>query len=124
MVYSRSFYQVEGDMRRTVSAPPGVGHSAWSQLAPLSSCHSTGHWPPGHSDHSDTGCVYFPVDVDIESLMDWKIVNEKEQNNNFGQFQIDDLEKAALVDVNKKEIAVFKYGNDIIGKEEKIFKPQ
>ena len=86
-------------MRRTVSAPP--------VLAPMAEVKSSSFGPP----EEDTGCVYFPVSVDLDSLVDWKEVRPEENNN-------DDtlhLQKAALVNVNNKEVAVFKYGVDVIG---------
>ena len=86
-------------MRRTVSAPP--------VLAPMAEVKSSSFGPP----EEDTGCVYFPVSVDLDSLLDWKDVREgREENNND-----ETLQKAALVKVNNKEVAVFKYGEEVIG---------
>ena len=86
-------------MRRTVSAPP--------VLAPMAEVKSSSFGPP----EEDTGCVYFPVSVDLDSLVDWKDVREgREENNND-----ETLQKAALVKVNNKEVAVFKYGEEVIG---------
>ena len=96
------------DLRKTVSAP--------AVLAPLAGCSSHGQYGGATQYDPETGrqCVYVPVDVDVESLVDWKQVHEyggggQEMNNNF--------EKAALVNVNNKDIAVFKYGEDVIGKK-------
>lgn len=86
-------------MRRTVSAPP--------VLTPMSEVKSSSFGPP----EEDTGCVYFPVSVDLDSLVDWKHVREgREENNND-----ETLQRAALVKVNNKEVAVFKYGEEVIG---------
>ena len=88
-------------MRRTVSAPP--------VLAPMSEVKSSSFGRP--EPEEDSGRVYFPVSVDLDSLVDWRQVGPEENNN-------DDtlhLQKAALVKVNNKEVAVFKYGEDVIG---------
>ena len=86
-------------MRRTVSAPP--------VLAPMSEVKSTSLGPP----EEDSSRVYFPVSVDLDSLVDWKEVRPEENNNH----DTLPLQKAALVTVNNKELAVFKYGEDVIG---------
>merc|ERR1719242_910089 len=60
----------------------------------------------------DSSLVYFPVEVDLETLVDWKEVTrdqDREENNNY-----ETLRKAALVNVNNKDVAVFKYGDDVI----------
>ena len=97
-------YEEYPDVRRSVSAP--------SALAPMSSHGSYHHHP--HLQSQGGRCVYFPADVDIESLMDWKQWNEEgkwEQNNN----QRMEQERAALININSQEIAVFKYGEKLIG---------
>ena len=88
-------------MRRTVSAPP--------VLTPMSQLMEGSSLQP----KEDSGTVFFPVSVDLESLVDWKEVTEcrgREENNNY-----ESLRKAALVTVNNKDVAVFKYGDDVIG---------
>ena len=88
-------------MRRTVSAPP--------VLTPMSQLMEGSSLQP----KEDSGRVFFPVSVDLESLVDWKEVTEcrgQEENNNY-----ESLRKAALVTVNNKDVAVFKYGDDVIG---------
>ena len=88
-------------MRRTVSAPP--------VLTPMSQLMEGSSLQP----KEDSGRVFFPVSVDLESLVDWKEVTEcrgREENNNY-----ESLRKAALVTVNNKDVAVFKYGDDVIG---------
>ena len=82
-------------MRKSVSAPP--------LLAPkVEGGRSSGYpW------------VYFPANVDMESLVDWK--QRTEENNNH---MMDDMttsrDKAALVNINNKEVAVFRYGQEVI----------
>ena len=88
-------------MRRTVSAPP--------VLTPMSEVKCASFGPP----EEDTNCVYFPVSVDLDSLVDWKHARQGREENNNEQAA---LQKAALVKVNNKEVAVFKYGEDVIGK--------
>ena len=98
-------YEDYPDVRRSVSAP--------SALAPMAS-HGSYHQP--HLQPPGGRCVYFQADVDIESLMDWKHWNEEgkwEQNNNQRMNQVQD--RAALINVNSQEIAVFKYGEKMIG---------
>ena len=87
-------------MRRTVSAPP--------LLAPMAEVMSSSFGPP----EDDNGCVYFPVSVDLDSLVDWKEARQGREENNNEQAA---LQKAALVNVNNKEVAVFKYGQEVIG---------
>jgi len=60
------------------------------------------------------GPVFFPVEVDTDKLLDWKekLSLKDEQNNNH-------LERAALVNVNNTDIALFKYGETIIATNEK-----
>ena len=87
-------------MRRTVSAPP--------LLAPMAEVKSSSFDPP----EDDSGCVYFPVSVDLDSLVDWKDARQGREENNNEQAA---LQKAALVTVNNKEVAVFKYGQEVIG---------
>ena len=62
------------------------------------------------------GLHYFPVEVDVDKLVDWKEAanSDKEKNNNNPEGK----EKAALVTVNNTEIAVFKYGDTFIGRLE------
>ena len=84
-------------MRRTVSAPP--------VLTPMSEVKSSSFCPP----EEDSSRVYFPVSVDLDSLVDWRQVGPEENNND------ETLQKAALVKVNNKEVAVFKYGEEVIG---------
>ena len=62
------------------------------------------------------GLHYFPVEVEVDKLVDWKEAanSDKETNNN----NPGDKEKAALVTVNNTEIAVFKYGDTFIGMKE------
>ena len=89
-------------MRRTVSAPPVL--APMSELMESSSLRS----------EEDSGRVFFPVSVDLEELVDWKEVTHggvREENNNN-----ETLKKAALVNVNNKDVAVFKFGDDVIGK--------
>ena len=91
-------------MRKSVSAPP--------VLAPLAGGLMFDGAGEQYDPETSRQCVYFPVDVDVDSLVDWKQVHDQggdlEENNN--------VEKAALVNVNNKDIAVFKYGDDVIGK--------
>jgi len=75
------------------------------------------------------GPVFFPVEVDTDKLLDWKEKlsenpvedknlrsptkkEEDAQNNN-------EMEKAALVNVNNTDIALFKYGEKIIATSSK-----
>ena len=88
-------------MRRTVSAPP--------VLTPMSEVKSSSFDPP----EEDSSRVYFPVSVDLDSLVDWKHARQGREENNNEQAA---LQKAALVTVNNKEVAVFKYGQEVIGK--------
>ena len=55
--------------------------------------------------------IYPNSKVDTDKLLDWKekLSLKDEQNNNH-------LERAALVNVNNTDIALFKYGETIIGK--------
>ena len=88
-------------MRRTVSAPPA--------LAPMAQLLQNSRL----KREEDSGLVYFPVEVDLETLVDWKEVTrdqDREENNNYETHR-----KAALVNVNNKDVAVFKYGDDVIG---------
>ena len=92
-------------LRKSVSAPP--------ILAPMSMCYGAGASGSYNTFPEKTNCVYFQAEIDIESLVDWQQVNESgmwEQNNNYG-----DMDQAALVNVNNKEVAVFKYGENVIG---------
>jgi len=91
-------------LRKSVSAPP--------ILAPMSMCYGAGASGSYNTFPEKTNCVYFQAEIDIESLVDWQQVNESgmwEQNNNYG-----DMDQAALVNVNNKEVAVFKYGENVI----------
>ena len=97
--------EVPVGLRKSVSAPP--------ILAPMSMCYGAGASDSNNSFTDTRNCVYFQAEIDIESLVDWQDVHESgtwEQNNNYG-----DMDKAALVNVNNKEIAVFKYGDNMIG---------
>jgi len=63
----------------------------------------------------EEGLVYFPAEVDVDKLVDWKeaVKNDDatntEKNNNA-------LDKGAVINVNHTDIAVFKFGHSIIGK--------
>ena len=48
------------------------------------------------------GFKYFPVEVDLDRLFDWSQTEQQEGKN------------GARVTVNKKELAVFKYGDGVI----------
>ena len=52
------------------------------------------------------GMVFFPVELEVESMFDWK--KELEGDLQKGQ-------SGRLVTVNNKEIALFKYGDIILG---------
>jgi len=56
------------------------------------------------SDSEDSDLVYFPVDVDINNLKDWKNPDTME----------DEGKKGDLVHVNNTDVAVFKYGDKIL----------
>jgi len=59
--------------------------------------------------------VYFPVDMEVDKLLDWRAVTKKKElNNNNEDWNQNTGSKGALVKVNNTEVAVFKYGNDIL----------
>ena len=92
-------------MRKSVSAPP--------LLAPMAEPGGSSGDQEYEGGSPDTfpPWVYFPANVDIESLVDWK--QKTEENNNHMD---DDMsrDKAALVNINNKELAVFRYGQGVI----------
>ena len=71
--------------------------------------------------------VYFPAEVEFDSLVDWKIeaklkgsIKEKNNNkisnnNNNNNNNETEQKKGALVKVNNTEVALFKYGDDLLG---------
>ena len=65
------------DMRRTVSAPP--------VLAPLASASGWAGAQGGYDPDTLRPCVYFPAQVDMEALVDWRRVTE-ENNNQVNTF--------------------------------------
>ena len=67
------------DMRRTVSAPP--------VLAPLASSSGWGGAQGGYDPDTLRPCVYFPAQVDMETLVDWRRVTE-ENNNQVSTFTL------------------------------------
>jgi len=62
--------------------------------------------------------VYFPVDLDVDKLQDWKEILKTEQNNN-NLDKKDNRPGGALVKVNNTDIAVFKYGDSVLATSEK-----
>ena len=95
-------------IRKSVSAPP--------HLAPMAEAGggSRDRGYVGRSSDTNRQCVYFPADVEIESLVDWKQMTE--ENNNHMMDDMSSRDKAALVNINNKEVAVFRYGEEVIGK--------
>lgn len=77
----------------------------------------------GKEDEHDRQYVYFPVEVEVDKLVDWKVAatekgsktsNINNNNNNNNNVDMSDLKKGALVKVNNTEVAVFKYGDKIL----------
>ena len=62
--------------------------------------------------------VYFPVEVDLERLRDWKETLSSSQEGQSDTKQ-GSLPKGALVNVNKTEIAVFRYGDSVLATKER-----
>jgi len=71
--------------------------------------------------------VYFPVEVEVDDLVDWKeaarekgknnnnfMSNNNNNNNNNQDNHKDTHKKGALVKVNNTEVALFKYGEEIL----------
>ena len=77
-------------LRKAASAP-----------AALLSGPSTQHQPP---------LVYFPVPLDTEELVDWQEGGGEENNN-----EKEGRQKAALVTVNNTDVAVFRFGDSVLG---------
>ena len=94
-------------MRKSVSAPP--------LLAPMAEPgESSGDQEyEGGSSGTFRPWVYFPANVDIEVLVDWKQMTE-ENNNHMMDDMMASRDKAALVNINNKEVAVFRYGQQVI----------
>ena len=96
-------------IRKSVSAPP--------LLVPMAEAGGSSGDQEYEDGSPDTfrPWVYFPAEVDIESLVDWK---ERTEENNNHMMDIDDMttsrDKAALVNINNKEVAVFRYGQEVI----------
>ena len=94
-------------IRKSVSAPPVL-----APMAESGGCSGDQKYEDESQDHDTSRpWVYFPANVDIESLVDWK--QKTEENNNHMD---DDMsrDKAALVNINNKELAVFRYGQGVI----------
>ena len=84
----------------------------------------------GAEEENERQYVYFPVDLEVDNLVDWKIAakekgsnnnnksNKSNNNNNNNNNNVDlsNQKKGALVKVNNTEVAVFKYGEEILGK--------
>ena len=82
----------------------------------------------GAEKENERQFVYFPVDVEVENLVDWKVAakekgsnnnnwsNNNNNNNNNNNVDLSNQKKSALVKVNNTEVAVFKYGDEILGK--------
>ena len=73
-------------------------------------------------ERTDRQYVYFPVELEIDKLVDWKLsakvqgTNNNNDNNNNNNEASSELKKGALVKVNNTEVAVFKYGEEVLGK--------
>lgn len=80
----------------------------------------------GAEKENERQFVYFPVDVEVENLVDWKVAakekgsnnnnwsNNNNNNNNNNNVDLSNQKKSALVKVNNTEVAVFKYGDEIL----------
>ena len=62
-------------------------------------------------EDEDSDLIYLPVDVDVSRLRDWK-----SPENNHGDHN---MKKGELVTVNNTEVAVFKYGEDVLATQAK-----
>jgi len=71
-------------------------------------------------ERTDRQYVYFPVELEIDKLVDWKLsakvqgTNNNNDNNNNNNEASSELKKGALVKVNNTEVAVFKYGEKVL----------
>ena len=82
-----------------LGSAPSLRKAASAPAALLSG--STQHQPP---------LVYFPVPLDTEELVDWQEGCGEENNN-----EKEGRQKAALVTVNSTDVAVFRFGDSVLG---------
>merc|ERR1711892_224737 len=75
----------------------------------------------GMEEENEKQFVFFPVDVEVDSLLDWKVAakekgsnNNNNNNDNNNDIDMGSQKKSALVKVNNTEVAVFKYGEEIL----------
>jgi hypothetical protein len=76
--------------------------------------------PP--KNENDGFLAYFAVPIDVDKLVDWKLEavqlstsKNQEKNNNERSKDSEGLAKGSLVHVNNTDIAVFRYGDKVIG---------
>jgi len=86
------------------------------KLTPMSDLLDTSLDTPSAPEKEDL--VYFPVEVDLERLRDWKeaLSSDQEQHSRIEQ---ESLQKGAVVNVNNTDVAVFKYGDSLLATNEK-----